>query len=288
MCARTFLSAIIECTKKSKKVSTVDESQIKGKLERALHTRISAAEWLDFKEDRVVTEYDELPWPEFRDWADEKLRRLRRYLYNVRREEAGELETGDAKPSRVDSQETGEDAPPIGLRIGRTRARSEAMTALDRLRAREGGPKGRARISKTVRPRGGVDGTIPHWVILMGVEAWVPASEVAESYSRLQETFLAERRPPKTSERSFQVARFVWEEERIQGTRPPWPVLCERWNRLPLTEPFERWRDFHTSFVRGAKATPPRYVASEVEITEQVRSRAHDGGLDYWAEPFRW
>jgi hypothetical protein len=262
----------------------LNEPQIKKKLERTLNTRISVTDWLELQKDKVLREYSELDWPEFRDWARERLDRMRDYRQNLRREEAGELkeEEEEAESSLTGSREVEAD-----LCIGRSLARSEAMAALDELRAGEVGRTGRARISTTLLPRGGVDGTIPQWVILMGVEAWVPAAEVAESYSRLQQTFLAERRPPKTSERVFQVARFVWEEERMHGARPSWPVLCERWNRLPLTEPFERWRDFRTSFKRGAKATPPRYVATNEQITDLVRERSHQGSFDSWASKVR-
>jgi hypothetical protein len=269
-------------------VCTMNELQkIKQELERTLRTEIGVADWLDLQEDNVLREYYEQSWSEFRGWIEERLRRLRRYRQNVRREEAGDLKEEDAASNLAGSREVEEASPPIGLRIGRTWARSRAMAALDQLRAGDIGATGRARISSTSFPRGGVDGTIPQWVILMAVEAWIPAAEVAESYSRLQQPFLAERRPPKTSERAFQVARFVWEEERIHRARPSWPVLCERWNHFPLTEPFERWRDFRTSFQRGATATPPRYVLTNEQITDLVRSRSQQGNFDSWASEVR-
>jgi hypothetical protein len=129
-----------------------------------------------------------------------------------------------------------------------------------------------------------VDGTLPQWVIVMGVEAWVPADDVKETYEKLRQTFLAEQSQPKTQARTFQVAAFVWDQKQAHGTRPPWPVLCERWNNWPLTEPFEDWRAFRMCFLRGKKATRPRYVASEEQLTELVRTRHHEGNLERWAK----
>ena len=122
----------------------------------------------------------------------------------------------------------------------------------------------------------------------MAVEAWIPAEEVTEAYRHLQHTFLAEKRPPKTTERSFQVAKFVWEKERLNGTRPTWQALTERWNNLPWAgsfkwaEPFKNWQAFRMSYERGKKATPPRYVTSEEQMTELIRSRRQEGALNAW------
>lgn len=131
-----------------------------------------------------------------------------------------------------------------------------------------------------------MDGTLPQWVIFMGVEAWVPADDVRDSYRAHQQALLNER-PPKTSARAFEVAQFVWEQERFYGKRPSWPELCQRWNECPLTEPFENWRHFRMTFLRGAKATPPRYYATREQLAEQVRSAAHEGAFDKWVNSFR-
>ncbi len=101
---------------------------------------------------------------------------------------------------------------------------------------------------------------------------------------------LADPNPPKTQTRAFKVAQFVWENERVHGKRPPWPVLCERWNNSPfgqLAGTFDSWRDLRTNFVRGAKATPPRYIATNEQMTELVRSRSHQGAFDMWASKVR-
>jgi hypothetical protein len=132
-----------------------------------------------------------------------------------------------------------------------------------------------------------VDGTLPQWEIFLGVEAWVPAEEFKEAYRAHQQALLTEQASPKTQERAFEVARFVWEEEREHGERPPWPVLWERWNNWPLTERFKSWRDFRTYFIRGKKAVPPRYYASDEQITEAVRSRAFEHSFNRWVSSFR-
>jgi hypothetical protein len=91
---------------------------------------------------------------------------------------------------------------------------------------------------------------------------------------------------PKTQSRAFSVARFVWEQEAAHGEHPPWPVMCKTCNDSPMTRPFERWRDCRANFVRGAKATPPRYKVADKQLTEQVREASIRGRavtFDSWA-----
>jgi hypothetical protein len=120
----------------------------------------------------------------------------------------------------------------------------------------------------------------------MGVEAWVPAEDVKEVYRANQQALLMEQ-PPKTQARAFEVAQFVWEQEGLHGERPPWPVLCERWNNWFPTQRFDSWRHFRMTFIRGAQATPPRYFATSKVLTELVRSRDFEGAFDMWAASFR-
>jgi hypothetical protein len=120
-----------------------------------------------------------------------------------------------------------------------------------------------------------------------GVEVWVPAEEVKESYRSMQRNLLAEQTPPKTQPRTFEVAAFVWHQDRVHGRRLPWPQLWERWNNWPLTKPFDSWRDFQKTFTRGEKATPPRYHASYEQMTKLVEAGAHEGSFDLWVSSFR-
>jgi hypothetical protein len=271
---------------------TLIEVEIKAKLERALHRRISLAEWQDVKDSGLLGEYErgDLSWSDFKNVVDETLDRLRRHVRNVLREQASELNLASEIPCKV-KETVG--LPDVPARLSdRTSARGEALSALTRLymgneAAQNVMESGRARISSTIFPRGGVDGTLPQWVIVLGVEAWVPADDVKETYSKLRQTFLEEQAQPKTQARTFQVAAFVWDQEQAHGKLPPWPVLCERWNNWPLTEPFEDWRAFRMCFLRGEKATPPRYVASNEQITALVRERSHQGAFDVWASKVR-
>jgi hypothetical protein len=271
----------------------MSDVEIKARLEKALRKHITWAEWYHLKRTGLVKDYstDLLSWQELREFAFAELDRLQSFYEDKLREESGELET---------EYELGAEAP-LDLPGGqpdvssslseRTVARARALFALNRRcagdKASQIDPLKRAPIHGTHKPRGGVDGTLPQWVIFLGVEAWVPAEEVKEAYRAHQQALLAEQAPPKTQERAFEVARFVWEEERLHGKRPPWPALWERWNNWRPTKPFKGWREFRTNFLRGEKATRPRYFASNEQMTEAVRSRVFEHSFDRWVSSFR-
>lgn len=266
----------------------MNESKLKARLERALHRPIPWPEWEHLKRADLVGDYDrdELSWQEFHSLAKPELDRLQRFHADKKREESGASGPGDVLDAGTETNEVVASLGAYSKLSGRTAARSRALEALDRLRAPDLTWQ-RARIRTTVKPRGGVDGTSPQWVVFMGVEAWMPAEEVKEAYRETQRALLAELNPPKTGVRAFEVAEFVWEQERIHGTRPPWPVLLERWNERSADGAFESWRTLRTNFVRGARATPPRYLASEEQITKEVRSRDFEQVFEMWASSFR-
>jgi hypothetical protein len=109
-------------------------------------------------------------------------------------------------------------------------------------------------------------------VIELEIEAWVPADDVRSIYQHVQRGLLAEKARPKTQPRTYNVARFVWEQKLRHGERLTWPTLLERWKeRNPDDEGFEDWRAFHTCFKRGEAATPPRYVHSNDHIAGEAR-----------------
>jgi hypothetical protein len=55
--------------------------------------------------------------------------------------------------------------------------------------------------------------------------------------------------------KAFDIARFVWEQERLNGYhRPKWRVLLERWNAEHLEDRFENYRHFREYCRRGVKA----------------------------------
>jgi hypothetical protein len=247
----------------------MSESEIRAKLERTLNTKISEAEWVELKAVNVVLEFDELSWREFRGWAIEVLHGLRRFLQNVRREEAGEMPSGLGADTTTDGPD---ELPSVhideGILSARTVARARALNALDQLRR---GPKAwgsvTRHITSRVEPIGRGDGTLPQWVIQLEIEAWVPEEDVMGMYQNVRRKLLADHASPKVQPRTYEVARFVWEQELIHGKRLSWPKLCALWNhRNPERVHFNDWRAFHTCFVRGEKATPPRYVNGDDHI----------------------
>jgi hypothetical protein len=54
----------------------------------------------------------------------------------------------------------------------------------------------------------------------------------------------------------LEVARFVWEQERLHGYRepPPWRSWYERWNEEHPGHRRKSYNNFRTYFVRGDKA----------------------------------
>jgi hypothetical protein len=272
----------------------MNELELKTKLERALHYSITWAEWLYVKrgwweEEAVSTdkvEYDVREnWDELLGLAKRDLRRLRRHEEDKEAEQAGVLNSGPG-PEASSNIGFGQSDNVSARFSDRTSARSGALSALDRLRAGDIKTR-RARIHSSRFLRGGTDGTVPQWVIMIGVEAWVPPEDVKDAYQDLQRRVLAEHRPPKTAARTFQVAQFVWEQKRAYGKRPSWPVLYKRWNEWPLTEPFNDSESFRRSFERGAAATRPAYLMSEPQMTNLVGSRYGDEALDTWWSSFR-
>jgi hypothetical protein len=253
---------------------------MRAKLERTLHRRMTTAEWRRLKRIGLVSEYlrGVWSWDEFLDLVKRDLKELSVFLEENARELAGELgpEVEEAPTDHVASS---------NRLSSRSFARSRALGSLNRLRT-GGLSSGWSALHSTMVPRGGLDGTLAQWVYIVAAELWVPAEEVANNYRRMQRTMSAESNPPKTSERAYEVAAFVWDNRAVEGIKVPWPVLCERWNRRPLTKPFNDWRHFRMTFLRGAKATPPRYVASNEQITDQVRSGGQ-GILEAWSSKMR-
>jgi hypothetical protein len=265
---------------KLESVHYMNPQEIKTILERVLHTTITTAEWAFLKDRGLVDEYEITgDWSEFRDGVKDNLEAIRRFRADDLREQAGDLE----EALREDGVDCQPEKPPIDL-DDRTSARSSALGALNHLRSGGSAPP-RATIHGTLLPRGGVDGTIPGWVGIIAVELWTPPTVVAKSFRAMQQALMVDSDQPRTQARAFNVARFVWEMEAAYGRRPSWPEMCKLWNDSPMTRPFERWRDFRANFVRGAKATLPRYKVTDEEITEQVREATTRGravAVDAW------
>jgi hypothetical protein len=254
---------------------------LKAKLERALHTRITVAEWEALRDAEMLSMYEAdgyVSWEEFKGDVANTLGRLRRYLQNTQREQAGKLPLETEIRDRIPKPDVVADiSAPLSER---TAARVGALNALDQLRL---GPTGWGGIitremRSGIRPHGGYDGTLPQWVIELTIEAWVPADDVRSIYQHVQRLYvqsgiLVEEDCPKTQPRTYNVARFVWEEEFRCGTRPSWPVLLERWNERnpdPAAR-FSSWRAFRTCFKRGEKATQLRYAQGNDYISSEAR-----------------
>jgi len=264
----------------------MDEQDLRARLARALHTRITEPEWRRLKKLGLVDEYQRgvWDWKEFRDYASYYLDQLRDFVEDLRREQAGEL------PLEIENSETTpEPASDVYTSVPlseRTLARTQALVALDNYCLGPTNPdKVRSRtINSRVRPQGGFDKTLPHWVIELKIEAWVPAEDVRSIYHHVQRDLLAKESYPKVQPRTFRVTQFVWEEELRCGKRPSWRVLLERWKeRNPDDDGFKDWRAFRTCFKRGKKATLPRYkhsndyIASAAQRLQQSKERWEEG-----------
>jgi hypothetical protein len=263
--------------------------ELKTRLERVLHTTITSAEWAFLDDVGLLHEHEigSSDWAEFRRGVADNLGRIRRFRKNDQREQTGDLEE---EPREIGVDHQPENAP-IHL-DDRTSARSSALGALNHLRSGGSAPP-RTTILGTLLPRGGVDGTIPQWVYVIAAELWVPDEEVARVFRTMQRTLMVDPNQPRTQARALNVARFVWQVEAADGERPSWPELCKlwndyckRWNDPPVAGTFDRWRDFRTYFLRGERATLPRYKATDEHITEQVREASNRGeavAFESWA-----
>src|SRR5829696_6448283 len=109
----------------------MSERELRARLQRTLHTRISEAEWLDIKDQDLVSDYDnrDLSWQDLYGTVDEVLRRLRRHVENTLREQRGELLLETKSPERLPEPTTVTDIrAPLSER---TAARAQALVALD-------------------------------------------------------------------------------------------------------------------------------------------------------------
>jgi hypothetical protein len=216
----------------------------------------------------------EVNWQEFVKSASEHLHWLRLYREDTTREQSGDVQEEDEVEGTVQDEPTHGQLNVSGALSERTWARALALTALNQLHARGRDvvdPLGPTVMSSRVKPSWQGEGTLPQWTIELNIEAWIPAEDVKNIYRHVQQQYLAAP-PPKTQERAFTVARFVWSEEKRMGERPPWPVLLKRWKQTnPHDRGFKNWRDFRKYFERGAASTRPRYAHSNEYIISGVR-----------------
>jgi len=265
-----------------RKVSTLNRSKLWARLEKRLRRPITWAERRHLERIELVKQFEseslgddpEENWQEFARSASEHLHWVRCYLEDTTREQSGNVQEEDEIEDTVQDEPAHDQINVSGALGKRTWARALALSALNQLHARGRDvvdPLGPTVVSSRVKPSWQGEGTLPQWTIELNIEAWIPAEDVKNIYRHVQQQYLAAR-PPKTQERAFNVARFVWMEEKRTGERPPWPVLLERWKQThPYDKGFENSSDIRRYFVRGAASTRPRYVQSNEYIISEMR-----------------
>jgi hypothetical protein len=112
----------------------------------------------------------------------------------------------------------------------------------------------------------------PQWRIRLTIPPWLPEEEVLRALRLLRKQMPKGRKLPKTA-RPLEVARFVWERERLDGYHepPPWKSWFEQWNELHPGHRFPNYNNFREYFVRGDAAIKelnfswpePRFQSSE-------------------------
>jgi hypothetical protein len=95
----------------------------------------------------------------------------------------------------------------------------------------------------------------PQWRIRLTIPPWLPEEEVLRAFRILRAERAKGRKFSKTAT-PLEVARFVWEQERLDGYRepPPWKAWFERWNEEHPGHRFKSYNNFRTYFFRGDTA----------------------------------
>jgi hypothetical protein len=95
----------------------------------------------------------------------------------------------------------------------------------------------------------------PQWRIRLTIPPWLPEEEALLAFRLLRRERPKGLKLPKEA-RTLEVARFVWERERLDGYRepPPWKAWWERWNEENPGHRFKTPSNFRTTFLRGDAA----------------------------------
>jgi hypothetical protein len=112
----------------------------------------------------------------------------------------------------------------------------------------------------------------PQWRTLLTAPPWLPEAEALLAFRLLRRDRPRGLKLPKEA-RTLEVARFVWERERLDGYRepPPWKAWFERWNEENPGHRFKSPSNFRTTFLRGDAAVkglnfgPPEPADAAVE-----------------------
>jgi len=94
----------------------------------------------------------------------------------------------------------------------------------------------------------------PQWRVRLTIPPWLSEKEVLQAYRLMRGQLPRGTGLPKTTT-PLEVARFVWERERLNGYRRPfWSALLEQWNEEHPGARFKTYNNFRTYFMRGDKA----------------------------------
>jgi hypothetical protein len=96
---------------------------------------------------------------------------------------------------------------------------------------------------------------VPQWRIQLEVPPWLPEEEVLRAIRTLKRQRPKGRQMPKV-EKTLEVARFVWERERVDGYSepPPWTKWVEQWNIEYPGLRIKSASDFRMYFLRADAA----------------------------------
>jgi hypothetical protein len=104
-------------------------------------------------------------------------------------------------------------------------------------------------------PKHGSSHLNPQWRIRLTIPPWLPEEETLLAFRLLRKERTRGLMLPKEA-RTLEVARFVWERERLDGYRepPPWKAWFVRWNEENPGHTFETSNSFRMAFLRGSAA----------------------------------
>jgi hypothetical protein len=104
-------------------------------------------------------------------------------------------------------------------------------------------------------PKHGSNHLNPQWRIRLTIPPWLPEAEALRALRLLRKQIPKGRKLPKEA-RTLEVARFVWERERLEGyrERPPWKAWFELWNEENPGHRFKTPNAFRMTFLHGDAA----------------------------------
>lgn len=113
----------------------------------------------------------------------------------------------------------------------------------------------------------------PQWRIQLTIPPWLPEEEALSALRTLRRQRPGGHKMPKTT-KPLDVARFVWDRERLDGhrERPPWTKWVEQWNDEHPGHRIDTASHFRTYFFRGNAAAS--HLNLDPPIFERPRSHS--------------